>query len=265
VLTVAHLCLLFACGGGETVSPDARRSCAETADPHDEDGDGFVDACDNCPAIENNQADTTEIAMRAFADGVGDACDPRPGVSGDDLHAFHSFASDAQASAWTGSGFSIEGDALHVAGQASLTSARPAPGDGGLYVLAQISSITFGGTGALSITLDGDGIGAGATCTLDALGVTATEVGGASSSESFVTAIEPMQPITFVAWRTVVLTPTGRAAEVRCRATRGGVTKEARVMLTDDLVSGTYLISVSDASSAIASLSVYTSPGPKNP
>jgi hypothetical protein len=265
VLTVAHLCLLFACGGGETVSPDARPSCAETADPHDEDGDGFFDACDNCPAIENNQADTTEIEMRAFADGVGDACDPRPGASGDDLHGFYSFASDAQGSAWTGSGFSISDDAAHAAGQASWTSARPAASDGGLLVLAQISSVTFGAAGALSITLDGDGVGAGATCALGGLGVTATEVGGASSTTMFTDAIEPMEPMTFSAWRIVVLTPMGRAAEIRCRVTRGGVTKDARVMLTDDLVSGSHVISVSDASLTIASLSVYTSPGPKNP
>jgi hypothetical protein len=36
---------------------------------HDEDNDGFADACDRCPGIADDQAD-------ADSDGVGDACDP---------------------------------------------------------------------------------------------------------------------------------------------------------------------------------------------
>lgn len=55
---------------------------------HDEDGDGIVDACDNCPGIANaDQADTTETR----ADGVGNACDPRP-TARDRITFFEAFA-----------------------------------------------------------------------------------------------------------------------------------------------------------------------------
>ena len=40
---------------------------------HDEDGDGFVDTCDNCPG------DVNEDQKDQDNDGVGDMCDPHPG------------------------------------------------------------------------------------------------------------------------------------------------------------------------------------------
>jgi hypothetical protein len=61
--------------------PDA--SCAPTE--HDEDGDGQVDACDNCPHIDN--ADQVD----GDGDGVGDACDPRPSIGGDHIALFLAF------------------------------------------------------------------------------------------------------------------------------------------------------------------------------
>lgn len=68
-------------------------ACATTT--HDEDGDGVVDSCDNCPGIPNaNQADTTESPP----DGVGDACDPRPAAP-DRITLFESFA--AMPPGWT--------------------------------------------------------------------------------------------------------------------------------------------------------------------
>jgi hypothetical protein len=68
-------------------------ACATTT--HDEDGDGIVDSCDNCPGIANaNQADTTEVTP----DGVGDACDPRP-MARDRIALFESFAAMPQG--WT--------------------------------------------------------------------------------------------------------------------------------------------------------------------
>jgi hypothetical protein len=50
----------------------------------DEDGDRWPDACDNCPVDPNSdQRDDGEVDAGELADGVGDACDPRPSVAGD--------------------------------------------------------------------------------------------------------------------------------------------------------------------------------------
>ena len=76
------------------------RVCAGT---HDEDGDGIVDSCDNCPATANaGQQDTTEMPP----DGVGDACDPRP-TERDRIAFFEAFA--ARPTDWTLDDMSIVG------------------------------------------------------------------------------------------------------------------------------------------------------------
>jgi hypothetical protein len=64
-------------GGG---GPDA--SCAVG---HDEDIDGIVDACDNCPHVYNQTQNDTDL------DGVGEACDPRPTSPGDRIVLFLAF------------------------------------------------------------------------------------------------------------------------------------------------------------------------------
>jgi hypothetical protein len=68
---------------------------------HDEDGDGVVDSCDNCPSVANaNQADTGEQNAGGVADGVGDACDPRPAAGGDSILLFDPFTSGQIGSDW---------------------------------------------------------------------------------------------------------------------------------------------------------------------
>jgi hypothetical protein len=53
-----------------------------TCSGHDEEGDGFPDACDVCPTVPDpTQPDGDK-------DGVGDACDPRPMISGDYIQVF---------------------------------------------------------------------------------------------------------------------------------------------------------------------------------
>jgi hypothetical protein len=238
---------------------------AANVDQHDEDGDTVGDACDNCPSVANpSQADTTELAMRALPDGVGDVCDPRTGVSGDELRAFHSFATDAQASAWTGNGWTISGDAAHAGGIATWTSARAVQGDGFL-VRVEVASIVLVSQSALAITLDGDGVATGATCALRDQQLTVTEAAGAMNSVALSSAIVADEPLTLIAWRTISLVQGARVPEITCRVTRGKVTNETSLPLIDDVVTGSYVLGAIDSSVDITSLSVYTSPGPKNP
>jgi thrombospondin type 3 repeat protein len=77
-------------GGPGTVDVrDSGPTCWGTPTTHDEDGDGIVDECDNCPSIANaNQADVREVNAGGMADGVGDACDPRPTAGGDSIFLF---------------------------------------------------------------------------------------------------------------------------------------------------------------------------------
>ncbi len=75
--------------GCELVFPleDVARVCPAPRAAVDEDGDGVMDADDNCPAVSNVDQNDTD------ADGVGNACDPHPDLA-DDL-CFFGF-SDAQ-------------------------------------------------------------------------------------------------------------------------------------------------------------------------
>lgn len=255
---------LAACGGNDPALPDAP-SCMAVADPHDEDGDGIYDACDNCPAASNpTQSDTGETGGMQFPDGVGDACDPRPTAGGDDVRAFYAFASDAEASAFTGSGWTISGDAAHAAGTATWTTTHPVASDGFL-VAAELSSVAFGAQGTLAITLDGDGISTGESCTLAEQMLTVAEGGGATNSVALASPIDSTKPLTLTAWRVFVLVNNARVAQTICRVKIGGVTRDTMIQLTDDVVSGTYTIAASDATVDMTSLSIYTGPGPKTP
>jgi len=85
--------------------PDAR-DCGT----HDEDGDGVMDNCDNCPVDDNaGQADSD-------GDGVGDACDPRPGMM-DRIAFFESFAT--APTGWNLHNATFSNDQVHLAGAAS--------------------------------------------------------------------------------------------------------------------------------------------------
>ena len=70
---------------------DAPNAITCEQDHHDEDGDGFPDACDRCPGIADDQAD-------ADGDSVGDACDPS-GTTRERVDLFLSFGDGAQL--WT--------------------------------------------------------------------------------------------------------------------------------------------------------------------
>ncbi len=98
--------------------PDGAMACGLNA-PHDEDGDGIVDVCDNCPGIANpSQADTTE----STPDGVGDACDPRP-TAQDRIAYFESFATTTTG--WQLDGGTIEGGQLRLGVATSRLATAP--------------------------------------------------------------------------------------------------------------------------------------------
>lgn len=104
-----HLLLLMlaSCGRLEFTALDDAVACAAIG--HDEDGDGFDDACDNCPHVVNDQANED-------GDGVGDACDPHLGASRDHIVFFDPFTSIRPE--WSFAGvYAISGDELAVDGR----------------------------------------------------------------------------------------------------------------------------------------------------
>jgi hypothetical protein len=103
-------------GPGPIDVRDGGPTCWDTPSTNDEDGDGVVDECDNCPSVGNaNQADVGEVNAGGTADGVGDACDPRPTAGGDSIFVFDglNFASlpatwtNVGAGSWTASGSTV--------------------------------------------------------------------------------------------------------------------------------------------------------------
>ena len=79
---------------------DATDNCKATpnADQRDHDGDGHGDACDHCPHL----ADATD--PDSDGDGVGDACDPRPTIAGDRVVLWEGFYTADSLAAWSTGG-----------------------------------------------------------------------------------------------------------------------------------------------------------------
>lgn len=252
--------MLAACGGGgdDGVSVDAG-PCVDT---HDEDGDGIVDRCDVCPAAPDPaQRDTTEAAtMIVLPDGVGDACDPRPGLSGDKLRALHVFADPARASDWTGSGWMIADDRARASGVARWVAKDNEVGDG-LFMQARVAAIDLTG-GALELALDGNGEEVGYVCAVvgdrDADGndeIEVREVGGGTMVKSVGAAITGA--ITLTAWR---LIDAQRKGTVLCRVGFDGGTAEVTMPTSDDTALGIYGFALAAPMAALTSIVVYTSP-----
>ncbi len=85
------LCIIVLAGCGRfgfDAGADAQSGDASEPPPGctgpDEDGDGWPDACDNCVTVVNpQQANRGELDAGTTSDSVGDACDPRPTITGD--------------------------------------------------------------------------------------------------------------------------------------------------------------------------------------
>lgn len=91
----------------------------------DEDSDTAGNACDNCPHIANpGQANVGEIDVGLVADGVGDACDPKPTETGQNIALFLPFEDPAEIAAWQVAGsaavFVVENGRLEQRGATSL-------------------------------------------------------------------------------------------------------------------------------------------------
>lgn len=264
------LLALGACGGGsDAPAVDAQSRCETQT--HDEDGDGLVDVCDNCPTTANpDQRDTTEVARQLFEDGVGDACDRRPSLGGDMLGALFTWADVTQSAAWNGTGWTIDSDALRTTGDASWQSRRGEAGDG-LIVAARLESLAWNGAsdGAITVALDGDGVSSGVACTLrQAAGggeeLVATEVGGTSQTIAITPPDDPSAVRVLAAWRRVTIADDTLACRIEVEGTPSAL-RDITLPLTDDLTVGAYAVAATGATAAISSVIVYTSPGPKDP
>ena len=254
--------MLAACGGGDDgVLVDAA-PCMDVT--HDEDADGVGDRCDICPSAPDPlQRDTTEAAtMLVFPDGIGDACDPRPALSGDRLGAHHTFADPARETDWTGTGWTIANDRAQASDAARWIAKSRELGDG-IFVQARLARLDWVDGGAFEIAVDGDGVGTGFGCAIardrDGDGndeIDVREVGGAIMTKSAGMAIDGAV-ITVTAWRTYDVQRRGR---VLCRVAFDGGKAEVEIPTSDDLGSGIYGFAQQAATTDVTSIVVYTSP-----
>jgi hypothetical protein len=87
----AVLLVLAGCGRLGFDAGDEIDAPVPTCTGHDEDGDACPDDCDVCPTVGD------PLQRDGDRDGVGDACDPRPAISGDYIIRFEPHTDSAAA------------------------------------------------------------------------------------------------------------------------------------------------------------------------
>ncbi len=257
--------LAAACGTTPSGGDDAPTGPSCTY-PHDEDGDGILDGCDNCPTVFNpDQADTTEVDKLQFPDHVGDACDLWPFLGGDLIAHLHRFDVD-DTKLWTATGLSEWGDAAHIAGDASWAIIRPAVG-AGVGAVAEIDGIEWQAANSeLAVFVDGDGTTFGNVCALqrdrDGDGVDELEFrqlpGAATTRQPIKTTIEPTDHVQLTMRRRIDGNGIG---VLTCRLEIHDKYTEIFEMNAEESQTGDYGIVATGVTASIGSLIVYTSPG----
>jgi hypothetical protein len=138
-------------GDGDGVL-NAGDNCPEHANPGqaDEDGDALGDACDPCPPFAGGGDDD--------GDGVGDLCDPRPQLGGDRIAFFEGFAGLAGGlpAGWAASGsWTADGGELRFTAQGTelgtLVVPHPSTDRQSLSTIATITALTAAGGGSIGI------------------------------------------------------------------------------------------------------------------
>ncbi len=137
---------------------NAADNCPTTAnvDQHDEDTDAFGDLCDPCPHLAGTASD-------GDADGVGDACDPQPAIAKQQWVLFDPFTT--QRPIWDfSSGTTLIADQMRMVGASpnSGFSRLPNQASGELRIISggTIASVGGGTPHALSIAFGVNSTGA---------------------------------------------------------------------------------------------------------
>ena len=243
--------------------PNAEDLCPRSAggSQHDEDADGVGDRCDVCPAVADpTQSDAREQLGMQFEDGVGDACDPRSGFTGDELGAFFAFADPAEGLAWRGAGWTVADDAARATDAASWHHPKALLGDG-LYGEVTIASVTWTAADArVSVGVDSDDTTLGHSCSLvrdrnaDGSDELEIEVYGTKQSAELGTLVTSA---VLTAWRVI---DRERAGRVFCRIAYGDRETSELVRASDDGSTGRYAFASRGATTAVDALVVYTFP-----